>query len=93
MEKPQTLAGPGPSDTGSTQTDFLAGFLTEAEYVRRRGISRRTAQRARQLRLAPPYILIGRQVYYRVESLREWLVARECRQDREPVAPRARKGG
>ncbi len=56
---------------------MLEGYLPESEYARQRGVSVRTCQRDRALRQSPPYIVIGRQVYYRIEAVREWLVARE----------------
>lgn len=56
---------------------MLEGYLSESEYARQRGVSLRTCQRDRALRQAPPYVIIGRQVYYRIEAIREWLVARE----------------
>lgn len=89
MDKSTTSAAPGPSDTALAQADFLAGFLTEAEYAARRGVSLRTVQRDRQLRQAPPFVVMGRRIYYRVEALREWLIARERRENRQPAAPRA----
>jgi len=44
------------------------------------------------LRQAPPFVLIGRQVYYRLEAIRDWLIAREQAADRKPTAPRAGRG-
>lgn len=67
---------------------FLAGYITEAEYAAQRGVSVRTCQRDRQLRQAPPYVLIGRQVFYRVDALRVWLIAHERNEDRQVVARR-----
>ncbi|MBL8704454.1 MAG: hypothetical protein JNM30_06415 [Rhodospirillales bacterium] len=63
-------------------SSVLQGFISEAEYAAERGVSLRTCQRNRQLRQAPPYIVVGRQVLYRVEAIREWLVARERHEDR-----------
>lgn len=82
-ESAATVAAPG---------DFLEGFIPEEEYAARRGVSLRTCQRDRQLRQAPPFVLIGRQVYYRIEAVRDWLIAREQAADRRPSAPRARRG-
>ena len=58
------------------------GFITEAEYARQRGVSLRTCQRDRALRTAPPHVVIGRTVYYRIESVRQWLAAQERQPDR-----------
>lgn len=83
-ESAATVAPPG---------DFLEGFIPEEEYAARRGVSLRTCQRDRQLRQSPPFVLIGRQVYYRIEAVRDWLIAREQAADRKPSAPRAGRGG
>jgi hypothetical protein len=76
---------------GSSPDDFLQGFISEEDYAARRGVSLRTCQRDRQLRQAPPYVLIGRRVYYRVEAVRNWLIACEQAVDRKPSAPRSGK--
>lgn len=56
---------------------ILDGYIAEAEYAKQRGVSVRTCQRDRQLRQSPPYMVIGNQVYYRIEAIRAWLRARE----------------
>ncbi|RMH41655.1 MAG: hypothetical protein D6688_11250 [Alphaproteobacteria bacterium] len=66
--------------------------MSEEEYAARRGVSLRTCQRDRQLRQSPPYVVIGRRVYYRIEAVREWLLAREQAADRKPSVPRAGRG-
>lgn len=63
---------------------LLAGYVPEREYARQRGVTLRTCQRDRALRQAPPYVVIGRQVYYNVESIRSWLLKRERTEDRTP---------
>ncbi len=65
-----------------TATGVFEGFITEAEYARQRGVSLRTCQRDRALRKAPPHVVIGRTVYYRVDSIRQWLAAKERHSDR-----------
>jgi hypothetical protein len=72
--------------------DFLEGFIAEEDYAARRGVSVRTCQRDRQLRKSPPFVVIGRRVFYRVKAVRDWLLAREQSADRRPSAPRAGKG-
>ncbi|MBD3788013.1 MAG: hypothetical protein IE922_13785 [Sphingomonadales bacterium] len=66
--------------------------MSEEEYAARRGVSLRTCQRDRQLRQSPPFVVIGRRVYYRIEAVRDWLLAREQAADRKPSAPRAGRG-
>lgn len=68
------------------------GFITEAQYARQRSVSLRTCQRDRALRKAPPHVVIGRTVYYRIDSVREWLAAQE-RQPDKSVRRRARLAG
>jgi hypothetical protein len=63
--------------------EFLQGYLSEDEYARQRGVSLRTCQRDRALRQSPPYVIIGRQVYYRLEAVREWLIKRERVEERQ----------
>ena len=70
--------------------NFLEGYIPEAEYATRRGVSLRTCQRDRQLRQAPPYVRFGRRVYYRIEAVREWLVKNEHADDRTPPVRRGR---
>jgi hypothetical protein len=93
MSTEQVIPAGGDQACSDTQPsrDFLQGYISEEEYAARRGVSVRTCQRDRQLRQSPPYVLIGRQVFYRVEAIREWLVARERQDDRTPTAPRARR--
>lgn len=83
------------NDTDRAETsappDFLQGFIPEEDYAKRRGVSLRTCQRDRQLRQSPPYVIIGRRIYYRVEAVRDWLLSREQHVDRKPNAPRVGK--
>lgn len=53
------------------------GYITEAEYARQRGVTIRTCQRDRALRKAPPYVVLGNRVLYRIDSVRDWLEERE----------------
>ena len=71
----------------STGRNFLEGHMSEDEYAEQRGVSKRTCQRDRQLRQAPPYVIVGRRVYYRIDAVRGWLLARErscdCKADKK----------
>ena len=75
----------------SASSNFLEGFISEEDYAARRSVSLRTCQRDRQLRQSPPYVIIGRRIYYRVEAVRDWLLAREQHTGRKPNAPRVGK--
>lgn len=61
-------------DPGST---FLADFVEEAEYARIRRVSVRTCQRDRHLRTSPPYVKLGRRVFYRAAAIQAWLIGNE----------------
>ena len=74
----------------SADTEFLEGYISEPEYARQRGVALRTCQRDRQLRKAPPYIKLGRQVFYRIEAVLDWLMKNERIADQTPDAPRSR---
>jgi hypothetical protein len=60
-----------------TSPTLLEGYITEKEYAQQRGVSLRTCQRERALRKAPPHVVLGKQVYYRISAVREWLVRQE----------------
>lgn len=91
MDRTTTAAG-SKMNARPTEPDFLDGFISEGDYAAGRGVSIRTCQRDRQLRKAPPYVVIGRRVYYRIEAIRDWLIARERAADRSPSARRTRMG-
>lgn len=86
-----TAGGAEAAAHGAQRPDFLEGFISEEEYAEQRGVSLRTCQRDRQLRQSPPYVLIGRRIYYRIEAVRQWMLSREQHADRKPIAPRAGK--
>jgi hypothetical protein len=65
----------------STST-LLDGLLTEDETARELGRCRRTLKRCRDLREGPPFIRIGRQIFYRRDAVRAWLLGREQRVER-----------
>lgn len=52
-------------------------LVSEHEYAASRGVSVRTPQRERALRIGPPYVKIGRKVYYRPEAIEAWVAAQE----------------
>lgn len=64
----------------------LADLITEKEFAELRRVCVRTVQRERALRTGPPFIRLGRAIYYRLSSIEQWLI------DQEQVQPRA-KGG
>ena len=92
MTYPLAPGGAEQAASVAPPADFLDGFISEEEYAARRGVSLRTCQRDRQLRQSPPFVVIGRRVYYRIEAVRDWLLAREQQASRKPSAPRAGRG-
>jgi len=59
------------------------GFVRVRELANMMGISKRTLRRWEAFRQGPPKIKIGRQIYYRLEAVNEWLVSREQRRGRK----------
>jgi hypothetical protein len=59
-------------------------LINEADYAKARGVTLRTIQRERAQRIGPPFIKLGRNIYYRPAAIDEWLIAQE------QVQPRAR---
>ena len=78
---------PGQSDPAEPQV--FEGFITEAEYARQRGVSVRTCQRDRALRQAPPHLILGKRIYYRVDAIRFWFESQERSIDRHTGGRRA----
>ena len=92
MDSPVSSHGQTAVVQAKERKDFLEGFISEEEYAARRGVSLRTCQRDRQLRQSPPFVVFGRQVLYRTEAVRDWLIAGEKTNTRKPTAPRAGVG-
>ena len=60
----------------------LQDLIPEADYAAQRGVSVRTVQRERAQRIGPPFIKIGRKIYYRPAAIEQWLIDREQSQPR-----------
>jgi hypothetical protein len=69
--------------------DFLRGHISELDYSRIRGTSVRTCQRERQDRKSPPFVRLGRRVFYRVEAIQAWLVSNEQGQTPSARSPKS----
>jgi len=63
--------------------DFLNDLMTAAEYADWRGFDIRSEQRERAQRKGPPFIRLGRKIFYRKAAIETWLL------DREQAQPRA----
>nr|WP_309502351.1 helix-turn-helix domain-containing protein [uncultured Roseovarius sp.] len=60
----------------------IQNLIPEADYAAARGVSVRTVQRERAQRIGPPFIKLGRAVFYRPAAIEEWLLAQEQAQPR-----------
>jgi phage terminase Nu1 subunit (DNA packaging protein) len=57
----------------------LGGYITRRGFADEFGVSLRTVDRWEKRRIGPARTTIGKQVLYRVESVQDWLKARERR--------------
>jgi hypothetical protein len=64
----------------------ISDLIPEASYAASRGVSVRTVQRERAQRIGPPFIKLGRVVYYRPAAIEGWLLAQEQVQPRAATA-------
>jgi hypothetical protein len=55
----------------------LKDLITEADYAALRGVSPRTIQRERALRMGPAYIKLGKSIFYRPEAIEAWIIGQE----------------
>ncbi len=60
----------------------IQDLISETEYAAARGVSLRTVQRERAQRVGPPFIQLGRKIYYRPAAIEMWLIAKEQAQPR-----------
>jgi len=85
------------SDTISPMTiddqanDLFAGYLTDKQLAEKLNVTLRTVQRWEALRCGPPRVKIGARVFYKIESVRAWIAAKE--QQPAASATRRRRGG
>ena len=60
----------------------IQDLIPETDYAAARGVSLRTVQRERAQRIGPPFIKLGRNIYYRPQAIEQWLIAQEQAQPR-----------
>ena len=60
----------------------IQDLIPETEYAAARGVSVRTTQRERTQRVGPPFIKLGKRVFYRPAAIDAWLLAKEQSQPR-----------
>lgn len=61
-------------------------LISEVDYAEQREVSVRSVQRERAQRVGPPFIKVGRKVYYRPAAIEGWLLSKEQTQPRSRVA-------
>jgi hypothetical protein len=86
------LENEGAATNAADAPDFLRGHVSEPVYAHIRGTSVRTCQRERQLRKSPPFVRLGRRVYYRVEAIQAWLVSNEQGRTPSERTPKSGRG-
>ena len=64
---------------GITGAAVLDGYLSRSEAARELRVGIRTLDRWRANRAGPPFVRVGRRLYYPVAGIREWLADREQR--------------
>lgn len=65
----------GPAPNGASHV--LVDHIPEEQLAEEWHVGLRTMRRYRALRQSPPYVKIGRQVYYRRGAVEDWLRKRE----------------
>ena len=55
----------------------LKELISEAEYAAACGVSVRSIQRERALRMGPPFIKLGKSIFYRPAAIEVWLLSQE----------------
>ena len=53
----------------------LKELISEAEYAAACGVSVRSIQRERALRMGPPFIKLGKSIFYRPAAIEVWLLS------------------
>ena len=70
-------AGDERIEASASGATILDGLIPEPEFAKQIKKCLRTVQRWRASRQGPPFVMIGRDAYYRIESARAWVVGRE----------------
>ncbi len=64
----------------------IQGYTSEAKTAEQLNIGVRTLRKWRQLKIGPPWVEIGRQIYYPDESRAAWIKSRVVQPERTAVA-------
>jgi hypothetical protein len=74
-------------DAMDNPTNVRAGWISDKEMAKQRGIHFRTQRTERQKGIGPPWAKDGPHVFYNIEAYRKWLASRERNPVREPQTP------
>jgi hypothetical protein len=66
------------------QPKLFEGYLTEEQYLAERKIGRRQGQRERAAGIAPPWVKIGRRVFYSIPGGQRYVASQEVEPVRRP---------
>ena len=66
-----------PNHMETAKEGRMEDYITEKQYAEMRGVSTRTIMRERSGGNGPPFIKLGKVIYYRKEALKAWLLAQE----------------
>ena len=58
-------------------TELFEGYVSHLDAAERLGVTPRTLTRWNSLRKGPPFTRVGRNTYYRLTGIVEWLISRE----------------
>jgi hypothetical protein len=78
--------------SGLPRPRALADYQSEDELAEDLDRSPRTLARWRAARIGPPYVVIGRRIFYRRAAIAQWLLKREKGSDEGEAPPRRRSG-
>ena len=73
---------PTPELEASEPKAILDGWMTRAELAKELGVCVDTLGRWQTMRIGPPCVRTGRRVFYRRDSVLEWLRQKEIRENR-----------
>ena len=76
-------------NSGINPTAVLDGYLSREALAEQLGKSVRTIDRWETRRAGPPRVLLGKTIFYRLESVRAWLLS--CEEQRGEPRRRRRK--
>jgi len=66
-------------DSRPEPSGLLYGYIPEPEVSRERGVTQRTLRAERARGNGPPFLRLGKKIYYPRDAFRAWLKCRETR--------------